>query len=431
MRSSQALLARYSDVVAPAIYRYTDLTFTRGEGVYLYDADGRRYLDFSAGIATMAVGHQHPRVVEAVIRQAQQLFHAAAHIGVMEPYVALLEKIRSLAPGRLKEGKGILVNSGSEAVEAALKLARYVTGRPVVIAFRHAFHGRPMGALAATASNAAFRRRLSGLMVGIHHMIYPTPRAPFGSSPEERGRIALELIEEAFRTVLPPEDVAGILVEPILGEGGYFVPPPGFLEGLQALCRRYGLLLIVDEVQTGLGRTGRWFAVEHWGVEPDILILGKALGGGLPLGAVLARRELADAWDPGAHGSTFGGNPLACQAGLATIAVIEEEGLLENAQRVGAYLRERFEEARTSMPMIGDVRGLGLMLGVELVEPGSGDLATARVGEMVRAISRAGVVITKCGESTLRIAPPLILTREQAEEGVEIILQVLRNGWSA
>lgn len=426
MTASQALLTRYKEVVTPAIYRYTDLTFAWGEGVYLYDVDGRRYLDFSAGIATMAVGHQHPRVVEAVVQQARRLFHAAAHIGVMEPYVALLEKVRSLAPGRLKEGKGILVNSGSEAVEAALKLARYVTGRPIVIAFRHAFHGRPMGALAATASNPAFRRRLSGLTVGVHHMIYPTPRVPFGSSPEERGQIALALIEEALRTVLPPEDVAGILVEPILGEGGYFVPPPGFLEGLRAICDRYGFLLIVDEVQTGLGRTGRWFAVEHWGVEPDILILGKALGGGLPLGAVLVRRELADAWDPGAHGSTFGGNPLACQAGLATIAVIEEENLLENARQIGAYLRERFEEAQTSIPMIGDVRGLGLMLGVELVEPKTWRPASARIGEIVKAISRSGVVITKCGESTLRIAPPLILTRDQADEGVEIILGILR-----
>jgi 4-aminobutyrate aminotransferase len=428
MELSQALLARYKDVVAPAIYRYTDLTFVRGEGAYLYDADGRRYLDFSAGIATMAVGHQHPRVVEAVIQQAQRLFHAAAHIGVMEPYVALLEKVRSLAPGRLKDGKGVLLNSGSEAVEAALKLARYVTGRPLIIAFQHAFHGRPMGALAATASNPLFRRRLSGLAVGVYHVPYPTPRAPFGRSPEERGRIVLELIEEALRTVLPPEDVAGILVEPILGEGGYFVPPPGFLEGLRALCDRYGFLFIADEVQTGLGRTGRWFAVEHWGVEPDILILGKALGGGLPLGAVLARRELADAWDPGAHGSTFGGNPLACQAGLATITIIEEEGLLERARQIGAYLRERFEEACSSMPLIGDVRGLGLMLGVELVEPDTGRPAAAHIGEIVRAISRAGVVITKCGEATLRVAPPLILTQEQADEGVEIILNILR-GW--
>ncbi|MDR7521136.1 MAG: aminotransferase class III-fold pyridoxal phosphate-dependent enzyme [Armatimonadota bacterium] len=425
MTTSGDLLRRFQEVTMPSIYRYTDLTFVRGEGVYLYDADGRRYLDFAAGIATMAVGHGHPRVVEAVVAQARTLVHAAAHIGVMEPYVRLLERLRRLAPGQLASGKGILLNSGSEAVEAAVKLARYATRRPVVIAFHHAFHGRPMGALALTASVAAYRRRLSALLPGVYHAVYPAPHLPLGSTPEERGKAALALLEDAFRTVLPPEDVAAVVVEPILGEGGYLVPPPGFLEGLWALARRHGFLVIADEVQTGLGRTGRWFAVEHWGLEPDILVLGKALGGGLPLGAVLARAEVADAWEPGAHGSTFGGNPVACAAGLATIEVVEAEGLIDRARDVGAFIREAFESARHRIPQIGEVRGLGLMLGADLVDPDTRRPAAPRIRDVLAGASRAGVVLTKCGEATLRIVPPLVITREQASDGVEALLGVL------
>ncbi|MDR7481527.1 MAG: aminotransferase class III-fold pyridoxal phosphate-dependent enzyme [Armatimonadota bacterium] len=426
MSSSDDLLRRYGDVAVPAIYRYTDLTFVRGEGVYLYDADGARYLDLAAGIATMAVGHCHPRVVAAVTEQARTLLHGAAHIGVMDPYVALLERLRGLVPARLRQGRGLLLNSGSEAIEAAAKLARYATGRPMLIAFHHAFHGRPMGALSLTASVAAYRRRLSGLLPGVYHAVYPAPHLPLGATPEARGAAALALLEDALRTVVPPEDVAGIVVEPIVGEGGYLVPPSGFLEGLWALARRHDLLVIADEVQTGLGRTGRWFAVEHWGLEPDILVLGKALGGGLPLGAVLARREIADAWQPGAHGSTFGGNPVACRAGLATIDVIEAEGLLERARTVGAFIADALRAARADVPVLGDVRGLGLMIGADVVDPATGRPDAARTRAVLAATPRAGLVLTKCGEATVRISPPLILTREQAQGAVEALLGVLR-----
>ncbi len=426
MHQSDALLHRFEEAVAPVIDRCTDLTFVRGEGVHLYDADGRKYLDFASGIATMAVGHCHPRVVEAVTEQSRTLMHAAAHIGVMEPYVRLLEKLRSLAPGALRFGKGLLVNGGAEAVEAAVKMARYTTGRPIVIAFHHGFHGRPMGALALTASNSKYRRRLGGLLGGVYHAVYPAPRLEIGRTPEERGRAALSLLEDAFRTVLPPEDVAAVVVEPILGEGGCMVPPPGFLEGLWALARRFGFLVIADEVQTGIGRTGRWFAVEHWGLEPDMLVLGKAVGGGMPLSAVIARREIADAWDPGAHGSTFGGNPVACRAGLATLEVIEAEGLMERAVEVGAEIRRAFEAARTRIPSVGEVRGLGLMLGLDVLDPNTGLPASSQIMEILKAASRAGVVLTKCGEATLRIGPPLIITREQAASGVEMLLGVLQ-----
>jgi 4-aminobutyrate aminotransferase len=426
MPSTEELLRRYEAVTAPVIHRDTDLTFVRGEGPYLFDADGRRYLDFAAGIATMSVGHAHPHVVDAVVAQVRTLMHTSIHVGVNEPYVRLLERLRSIAPGRLRDGKGILVNSGGEAVEAAVKLARYVARRPMVVAFQHAFHGRPMGALALTASNSAYRRRLTTLLPGVFHAVYPTPHLPIGQTPEERGRAALALLEDAFKTVLPPDEVAAIVVEPILGEGGYLVPPPGFFEGVWALARKHGILMLVDEIQTGLGRTGRWFAIDHWGLEPDILIMGKAVGGGLPLGAILARRELADAWDPGGHGSTFGGNPVSCAAGLASLEVIESEGLVDRARETGAIIRDTLESARPRTPQIGDVRGLGLMLAFDVVDPDTGQPSHARMTAALREAAAAGVVLIKCGSVSIRMTPPLIITREQVETGLQALLGALR-----
>ncbi|HDN79547.1 MAG TPA: aminotransferase class III-fold pyridoxal phosphate-dependent enzyme [Chloroflexi bacterium] len=425
--TSAKLIERDHSIVAQAIYRYTDIAFQRAEGVYLYDFDGRRYLDFVAGIATMNVGHCHPAVVEAICDQARTLIHGASHVGYMEPYVELLEALREIAPGDLKNGKGILMNSGSEAVETGVKLARYVTNRPMILAFTDSFHGRPMGALALTASSELYRRRLSGLFTGVYHTPYPYCfRCPLKhKSPETCGLACLNLVEKALQTVVPPEDLAGIIVEPIAGEGGYIVPPDGFLQALREICDRYGALLIADEVQTGLGRTGKMFAVEHWGVEPDIICLAKALGGGLPLGGVLARAELMDAWPPAAQGTTFGGNPIACRAGLATLRIVQEENLMAHAVEVGDYIQSRFREAQKELPIIGDVRGKGLMVGVELVNA-DGSPASEIIKKVIKDIGANGVVITKCGASTLRIAPPLIISKEQASEGVDIIIRVLR-----
>jgi len=424
---SAELRARDAAVVTTALYRYTDIAFARGEGVYLEDLDGRRYLDFAAGIATMSVGHCHPEVVAAITEQARTLIHAASHIGYMEPYVLLLEEVRSVSPSPLDQGKGMWVNSGSEAIETAIKMARHTTGRPIILAFLHAFHGRPMGALSCTASNVNFRKGLAGLFTGVVHAPYAyCYRCPLGhKGPETCGLACLHLVEEILRTSVHPDDLAGILVEPIAGEGGYLVPPPGFLEGLREICNRTGALFIADEVQTGVGRTGKMFAVEHWNVVPDIIAMGKAIGGGLPLGGVLARAELAERWFAGAHGTTFGGNPVSCRAGLASLRIILRERLMENAQRVGARLKERFLQAKETLPIIGDVRGIGLMLGVELVQP-DGQPAVEAIKEVTQRATRYGLVITKCGASTIRICPPLTITEDQADEGAEILLRALR-----
>jgi 4-aminobutyrate aminotransferase len=424
--SSSELIDRDHAKVARAIYRYTDIAFARGDGVYLYDFEGREYLDFAAGIATMNVGHCHPAVVEAISDQARTLIHACSHVGYMKPYVELLEAVLAAAPGELRNGKGLLMNSGSEAVEAAIKLARYVTNRLVIIAFMDGFHGRSMGALSLTASDAAYRNKLAGLFAGVCHVPYPyCYRCPLKhESPETCGLACLNLVEKALETVVPPDDLAAIVIEPIAGEGGYIVPPDGFLQGLREICDRHGALLIADEVQTGLGRTGRMFGVDHWGVVPDVMCLAKPLGGGLPLGAMLAKAELVDAWPPAAQGSTFGGNPVACRAGLATLRVVQDEDLLSNAVRVGDYIQRRFQEAQKALPIIGDVRGKGLMVAVELVNP-DGNPAREAIKGLIKDMSARGLALTKCGASSVRIAPPLIITEEQADFGVDVILEVL------
>ncbi len=432
--SSANLIERDQKVVTPAIYRYTDVAFERGEGLFLYDFEGRKYYDFVAGIATMSVGHNHPRVVSAITDQAGKLLHAAAHVGYMQPYVEILEKLISLAPAPLNHGKGVLVNSGSEAVETAVKLARAVSGRSMVLAFMDSFHGRSMGALSLTASSSGYRRHLSPLLNGVEHVPYPYCfQCPFGHKNHTREDCCgqwKKFIQMTLDKLVHPDDLAAIVVEPILGEGGYVVPPDDFLQTLREVCDRTGAYLIADEVQTGMGRTGKWYAVEHWNVTPDIIALGKAIGGGLPLGAAIARSELMDAWWPAAHGSTFGGNPLACRAGLESIAIIEEENLLDNATKVGNFIQARFKAAQKDMPIIGDVRGKGLMIGVELLNRQGEPLKVDQVKHIIKDLGSNGVVMTKCGQSTLRIAPALTITETVADEGLNIILQVLKDTWT-
>ncbi|MFN3705956.1 MAG: aspartate aminotransferase family protein [Thermoflexales bacterium] len=429
--SSESLIARDHEVVSSAIYRYTDIAFARGEGVFLYDFEGRRYYDMAAGIATMNVGHCHPRVVWAIAEQAQTLIHAAAHVGYMAPYVEMAETLRALMPAPLNEGKVMLLNSGSEAVEAALKLARAATGRSMVLAFMDSFHGRPMGALAATGSNSGYRRALGALLNGVEHVPYPNcERCAFGHGPRTPQTCCGQwraFIQTVLDKLVHPSDLAAIIVEPIAGEGGYIIPPDDFLPTLREICDRTGALLIVDEVQTGLGRTGKWFAVEHSGVVPDIIALGKAIGGGLPLGAIVARADVMHRWWPAAHGSTFGGNPIACRAGLESIAIMREENLVRNAVEVGTHLMQRFQEARAELPIIGSVRGRGLMIAVDLVTADGQPLPTERLKQVIKALGQHGVIMTKCGPSALRLAPALILTREQADEAASLTLQALQS----
>jgi len=417
-RETTNLIKRDQSAVASTIYRYTDIAFQRGQGVYLYDIEGREYLDFVSGIATMNVGHSHPEVVEAICEQAQLLIHGACHIGYMEPYVAMMESIKSVAPGDLKNGKGILVNSGSEAVETALKLARYVKNRPLVLAFTDSFHGRSMGALALTSSSTLYRKNLSGLLSGVYHTPYPYCfRCPLKhDSPERCGIACLNLVEKALETVVPVEDLAAIIVEPIAGEGGYIVPPAGFLSGLREICDRHDIMLIADEIQTGFGRTGKMFAVEHWDIVPDVICLAKAMGGGA---------EYLDEWPPAAHGTTFGGNPVACRAGSVTLEIIKSENLMQNAEKLGDYIKDKLISLQKDLPIIGDVRGKGLMIGAELVNK-DGTPANEIIKEVIKEVASQGVVLTKCGASTIRFAPPLIINEDQLNEGLDIIIGILK-----
>jgi len=426
-RETASVIKRDQSAVASTIYRYTDIAFQRGKGVYLYDIEGREYLDFVSGIATMNVGHCHPQVVEAICEQAHLLIHGACHIGYMEPYVEMMESIKSIAPGDLKNGKGILVNSGSEAVETALKLARFVKNRPLVLAFTDSFHGRSMGALALTSSSTLYRKNLTGLLSGVYHTPYPYCfRCPLKhDSPERCGIACLNLVEKALETVVPPEDLAAIIIEPIAGEGGYIVPPEGFLSGIREICDRYDIMLIADEIQTGFGRTGKMFAVEHWDIVPDVICLAKAMGGGLPLGAILGKAEYLDEWPPAAHGTTFGGNPIACRAGSVTLEIIKSENLMQNAKKMGNYIKDKLISLQKDLPIIGDVRGKGLMIGAELVNK-DGTPANEIIKEVIKEVASQGVVLTKCGASTIRFAPPLIINEDQLNEGLDIIIGILK-----
>jgi len=427
-KNYQELVERDAKSVSRVMYRYTPIAFKRGKGCYLFDIEGNKYLDFAAGIATCAVGHCHPEVVQAIKEQADNLLHLMNHLGYYEPYVRFVEKLKKLLPGDLSQGTALLLNSGTEAIEAALKLARVVTGRPVVISFIGGFHGRGMGALGVTTSTNLYRKGLNGLFAGVYYTPYPYCFRCFAGYevPEKCRYECISFLETLLKTTLHPKDIAAILVEPIQGEAGYRVPPDLFLPRLREICDTYDILLIADEIQTGMGRTGKMLAVEHWNVIPDIICLAKALGGGLPLSAVIARKDLMDQWDPGAHGSTFGGNPVAIAAAQATLDIILRERLINNAHKIGEYIQERFKEAAKEIPQIGDVRGKGLMIGVELVKDESKTPAFNETKKLISRICEKGLILATCGKNTLRICPPLILTQEQARQGVDTILETLR-----
>lgn len=409
---------RYS---SPSYTRDYPLAVKRGEGAVIEDVDGNRFLDFTAGIAVCSTGHCHPRVVQAIQHQAEQLIHMSGTDFYYEPQARLAEKLALLAPGTSAK-KVFFTNSGAESVEAAFKLARYHTGRKKMIAFYGAFHGRTMGALSLTGSKTIQRRGFGPLVPGVTHIEYPDSyRRPEDRTPEEHALACIAELEDViFRRTVAPDEVAAIVVEPIQGEGGYIVPPPIFHRRLKSLAEKHGILYVADEVQAGMGRTGKMFAIEHWGVEPDIICLAKGIASGMPLGAIVAKADVMN-WPPGAHASTFGGNPISCAAALETVALLEEE-LMDNAAEVGEFLMSALQKLQHKHELIGDVRGKGLMIGVELVKDrDTKERAVAERNAVVQACFRRGLLVLGCGENTVRLAPPLIIDREQAETAVRIL----------
>jgi 4-aminobutyrate aminotransferase len=424
---AQAAVKADDRLISPSYTRSYPLVAKRGRGIRVEDVDGNEFLDFSAGIAVASTGHCHPNVVAAIQKQAAELIHISGTDFYDEHLTDLAEKLSSIAPmpGPHKVFYG---NSGAEAVECALKLARYHTGRQNVIAFLGAFHGRTMGALSLTASKPQQKRRFGPLVPGVTHIRYPYAyRGCSGGAQEEEAfsmGCARYIEEKLFKTILAPEEVAAIFVEPIQGEGGYVVAPTSFLRELRAICNRHGILLVVDEVQSGAGRTGKWWAIQHSGVEPDIVCMAKGIASGMPLGACISRAEIMD-WVPGSHASTFGGNPVSIAASLATLEIIEREAM-PNAAKVGALMMERLNGWKQSHPTVDDVRGRGLMIGVELVKDKATREPVAALRNRVETLAfERGLMILGCGETTLRICPPLIVSEEEATVALDILEDAL------
>jgi 4-aminobutyrate aminotransferase len=394
--NAKVWIERDQRVTSPSMGRVYPLVPSRAAGLVIEDVDGNRFLDFNAGIAVTSTGHCHPAVVDAISYQAGRLIHYCSSDFYPPVYAELSERLVARAP-IAGDAKVFLTNSGTEAVEASIKLARHATGRQYVIAFLGAFHGRSLGSLALTASKAKYRQGFSPLLPGVHH-------APFGVDG---------YIEDVlFRHLVSPEEVAAVIVEPIQGEGGYVVPPAGWLARLQELCTRHGILLVADEIQSGIGRTGKLWAVEHEGIQPDVLLSGKGLASGMPLGALIARSDLMK-WGAGAHGSTFGGNPVCCAAALATLDLVEES-LIENATTVGTLLATRLRELAARQPLLTDVRGRGLMIGIDFP---THDIAA----EVEQACFRRGLLVLTCGERAIRFAPALTVRPDQAETAIAIL----------
>lgn len=416
---AQELLSRDQQVISPAPSRPYPFVMDHGRGVEVWDVDGNRFLDFTAGIGVTATGHCHPRVVQAIKDAADQFIHISSDY-YHELQVKLGERLGALAPMR-EPGMTFFTNSGTEAVEGAIKLARFVTGRPRFIGFLGAFHGRTMGSLAFTASKHTQREGFFPTMPGVEHVPFPNPYRPLFRG-DDQGLAVLDYIENVlFKTSAPPQEIAAIVLEPIQGEGGYIVPPDSFLPGLRQLCDRHDILLVVDEIQSGIGRTGQMFAVQHWNVQPDIMTLAKGLGSGMPIGAFVARKSLMEQWFPGAHGNTYGGNPLACAAALTTLDLVETE-YVHNARQMGDYLLGRLREIQARHPVIGNVRGKGLMIGLELVEDhDSQKPAVDFLKALIDTAFRQGLLLLPCGESTLRLIPPLMLPREAADEALDLL----------
>ncbi|RNL85805.1 aspartate aminotransferase family protein [Halostreptopolyspora alba] len=411
-------MAEQSAGLSPILKQATPVLAARGEGVHIYDEDDRRYLDFTAGIGVTSTGHCHPKVVEAAQRQVGTLIHGQYTTVMHRPLLQLTERLGSVLPEGLD--RLFYVNSGSEAVEAALRLARQATGRQNAIVLQGSFHGRTMGAASLTTSGVKIRAGIGPLMPGV--VVSPFPYAyRLGMSEEEATHHALTELDYQLATVSSPKDTAAIFVEPVLGEGGYVPAPPAFLRGLRERADKHGILVVADEVQTGFGRTGRFWGLDHSGIRPDIVITAKGLASGFPLSAIAASQELMERAWPGSQGGTYGGNAVACAAALATLDVIQEEGLVENAAQMGERLQKGLRQVADSHPVIGDVRGLGVMIGNEFTAPdGSPDTETATRAH--RAAAERGLLLLTCGPhgNIVRMIPPLVVGAEHVDTAVEL-----------
>lgn len=418
--NARSLLERDQRVMSPSYTRGYPLVVARGSGAVIEDVDGNLFLDCTAGIAVNATGHCHPHVVAAIHDQATKLLHMSGTDFYYEPEIALAERLAALAPGKSPK-RIFFTNSGAESLEAALKLARWHTGRSRVVAFFGAFHGRTYGAMSLSGSKVVHRRGFSPLVPDIHHV--PFPRGCTLCHTAAACTCVKQIEDTLFKRIAPPDEVAAIFVEPIQGEGGYYVPPPGFLPALRALCDRYGMMLVCDEVQCGMGRTGKMFAVEHWGVEPDIICLAKGIASGMPLGAMIAKDNIMD-WPSGSHASTFGGNPVSCRASLATLELLQD-GMMQNAAERGEQLRAGLRQLENRHPgAFRDVRGLGLMTAVDVTSGGNPD-AQLR-DRIVNVAFEHGLLLLGCGECGIRFCPPLCISATQIEKALELVENVLR-----
>ena len=420
---ARAVMDRDSAVISPSYTRSYPLVVANGNGAIIEDVDGNRFLDFNAGIAVCSTGHCHPQVVKAIQDQAAKLIHMSGTDFYYENMVELAETLVRLAGGARRVYFG---NSGTEAIEAALKLARYHTKRGQFVAFYGSFHGRTMGSLALTGSKSVQKAGFFPMMPGAHHVPYANCyRCPYGQTPDRCAVECVSVIEDQlFRQTVPAQEVAAIFVEPVQGEGGYVVPPRKFFDELRKLADKHGILIVADEVQSGMGRTGKMFASEHFDFAPDMMTLAKGIASGMPLGATIARADLMD-WTPGAHASTFGGNPVCVAAAITTIELLERE-LIENAERIGRHLMDRLRNLPSRSPIVGDVRGLGLMIGIEIVrDQQTKERAPDLRDKIVNACFERGLLVLGAGPNSIRLSPPLIITKDQADFAAETIEQVI------
>ena len=428
-RRSYAQLVECRDkMLAPSFVQdWPNLPVVKAKGVYLYGLDGKRYMDFMAAFGVVNVGHNHPRVLAAAREQMERQVHGAIGVTLHESALRLAEMLPEILPGAMD--MFFFGNSGSEAVEGSIKLARNVTGRSGIIAFIGGFHGRTYGATSLTASKSLYRLGLDPFLPSIYHVPYADPyHSAHPDDPALCAKESLRSLQTVLDRLIAPSEIAAIIVEPIQGEGGYVVPPKAFLHGLREICARHGILLIFDEVQSGFGRTGEWFAAQFFDVIPDVMVVAKGIASGFPLGVVCAKNQLMSRWTPTVHGTTFGGNPISCAAAIATIETIRDEGLLENAKENGAYLLNRLKELQAKHEVIGDVRGVGFMIGMELIQPGTDREPNVEAAKKVlnEALSR-GLLMYPCGMrgQVIRLAPPLTVTRDQIDQAIDILDQSL------